>query len=219
MAQPEPLIPVHGGYEHLKSFQIAELVYDVTVRFCDRYIEKRSRTHDQMVQAARSGARNIAEGSQASGTSKKTELKLTKVARASLEELRLDFESYLRQGGLKAWPPQHPALMRFKQRRCATLEEVRAWVKAERHIARTRTDRHGPPPARPTAARSVPVGESPYRSVPPSAELVANAALSLLNLCCHLLDRQLESQAAAFVEEGGFTERLYRVRSQRRNQA
>ena len=122
------------------------------------------------VQAARSGARNIAEGSQASGTSKKTELKLTKVARASLEELRLDFESFLRQGGLKAWPPQHPALMRFKQRRCATLEEVRAWVKAERHIARTNTDRHGPPLARPTAARSVPVGESPYRSVPPSAE-------------------------------------------------
>ena len=153
----EPLIPKHGGYRKLKSFQIAQLCYDVTVRFCDRYIEKRSRTHDQMVQAARSGARNIAEGSQASGTSKKTELKLTKVARASLEELRLDFESFLRQGGLKAWPPQHPALMRFKQRRCATLEEVRAWVKAERH---------GPPLARPTAAgpcRSVKVRVGPCR--------------------------------------------------------
>ena len=107
--------------------------------------------------------------------------------------------------------------MRFKARRCATLEEVRAWVKSERQIAWTNTDRHGQPPTRPTAARSVPAGESPCRSVPPSAELVANAAFSLLNLCCHLLDRQLESQAAAFVEEGGFTERLYRVRSQRRN--
>ena len=76
MPEPEKLIPVHGGYRHLKSFQVARLVYDVTVRFCDRYIEKRSRTHDQMVQAARSGVQNIAEGSQASGTSKKSELKL-----------------------------------------------------------------------------------------------------------------------------------------------
>ena len=90
----EPLIPKHGGYRNLKSFQIAQLVYDVTVRFCDRYMQKRSRTHDQMVQAARSGVQNIAEGSQAAGTSKKTELKLTKVARASLEELRLDYEDF-----------------------------------------------------------------------------------------------------------------------------
>jgi four helix bundle suffix protein len=170
-----------------------------------------------MVQAARSGAQNIAEGSEASGTSKKNELKLTNVARASLEELRLDYKDFLRQAGVKPWPPSHPALMRFKARRCATLEEVRAWVKSERQRARTSTDGHGQPPTRPTAARSVPVRDRPCRSVPPSAELVANAALSLLNLCCHLLDRQLESQAAAFVEEGGFTERLYRVRSQRRN--
>src|SRR2546426_2136626 len=71
MAEPAKLIPLHGGYRKLKSFQVAQLAYDVTVRFCNRYIEKRSRTHDQMVQAARSGAQNIAEGSQASGTSKK----------------------------------------------------------------------------------------------------------------------------------------------------
>ena len=90
----EPLIPKHGGYRQLKSFQIAQLVYDVTVRFCDRYIDKRSRTYDQMVQAARSGVQNIAEGSQASGTSKKFELKLTNVARASLEELKLDYEDF-----------------------------------------------------------------------------------------------------------------------------
>jgi len=71
MAQREPLVPKHGGYRNLKSFRLARLVYDVTVRFCDVYIERRSRTHDQMVQAARSGVQNIAEGSQASGTSKK----------------------------------------------------------------------------------------------------------------------------------------------------
>ena len=75
----ESLIPKHGGYRRLKSFQIAQLTYDVTVRFCDRYIDRRSRTHDQMVQAARSGVQNIAEGSQVSGTSKKMELKLTNV--------------------------------------------------------------------------------------------------------------------------------------------
>ncbi len=97
MAEQEPLIPKHGGYRKLKTFRIAQLVYDVTVRFCDRYIEKRSRTHDQMVQAARSGVQNIAEGSQVSGTSKKMELKLTNVARASPEELRLDYEDFLRQ--------------------------------------------------------------------------------------------------------------------------
>ena len=101
MTEPETLIPKHGGYRNLKSFQVAQLVYDVTVRFCDRYIDPRSRTHDQMVQAARSGVQNIAEGSQASGTSKKMEMKLTNVARASLEELRLDYEDYLRQRGLE----------------------------------------------------------------------------------------------------------------------
>src|ERR1700752_19381 len=102
------LIPAHGGYRNLKSFQHAELVYDATVKFCDRFIDKRSRTQDQMVQAARSGVQNIAEGSQASGTSKKTELKLTNVARASLEELRLDYEDFLRQRQLPLWEYADP---------------------------------------------------------------------------------------------------------------
>src|SRR5947207_9557603 len=110
VSEKEALIPKHGGYRKLKSFQVAQLIYDMTVRFCDRYVEKRSRTHDQMEQAARSGVQNIAEGSQASGTSKKTELKLTNVARASLEELRLDYEDFLRHRALALWPPNHPAL-------------------------------------------------------------------------------------------------------------
>lgn len=99
----EKLIPQHGGFRKLKSFQLARLVYDITLRFCNRFVTTRSRTHDQMVQAARSGVQNIAEGSQASGTSKKTELKLTNVARASLEELRLDYEDFLRQHQLLKW--------------------------------------------------------------------------------------------------------------------
>ena len=215
MPGPERLIPLHGGYRKLKSFHVAQLVYDLTVRFCDRYIEKRSRTHDQMVQAARSGVQNIAEGSQASGTSKKTELKLTNVARASLEELRLDYEDYLRQRGLELWPPEHPALVRFQARRCATLEQLRAWLEEER-CGPTRTDTDTPRLRPPSVPSSVKVRDRPSEPLPSSAQLAANAALSLLNLCCHLLDRQLESLGKTFLGEGGFTERLYRMRSQRR---
>lgn len=108
LMEPEPLIPRHGGYRKLLSFQVAQLCYDVTVRFCDRYISIKSRTHDQMVQAARSGVQNIAEGSKASGTSKKFELKLTNVARASLEELLLDYEDYLRHRSLPLWSAEDP---------------------------------------------------------------------------------------------------------------
>ena len=204
----ETLIPKHGGYRKLRSFQVSQLAYDVTVRFCNRYIDKRSRTHDQMVQAARSGVQNIAEGSLASGTSKKTELKLTNVARASLEELRLDYEDFLRQRGLEQWEPEQPALRRFKAKRCATMEEFAEWVGGE--LTRTGTDGQGR--AR-TKDKSVQVCGSQWRS----AELAANGALSLLNVCCYLLDRQLGAQASAFEREGGFTERLYRVRSGRRS--
>ena len=107
--QKEPrLIPAHGGYRDLKSYQMAEIAFDATVGFCDRFIDRRSRTHDQMVQAARSGKQNIAEGSMASGTSRKMELKLVGVARASLEELLLDYEDYLRTHGLALWDKDHP---------------------------------------------------------------------------------------------------------------
>jgi restriction system protein len=98
----------HGGYRDLKSYHTAEIIYDATVAFCDRLIDKRSRTHDQMVQAARSGKQNIAEGSMASGTSSKFELKLVGVARASLEELLLDFGDFLRQRGLPLWDKHSP---------------------------------------------------------------------------------------------------------------
>jgi restriction system protein len=107
MGGEEKIIPPHGGYRDLKSYQMAEIVHDGTVIFCDRFIERRSRTHDQMVQAARSGKQNIAEGSMASGTSKKTELKLIGVARASLEELLVDFQDFLRQHGLPLWGKDH----------------------------------------------------------------------------------------------------------------
>ncbi len=110
----EGFIPAHGGYENLLSFQKARIVYDGTVRFCDRFIDKRSRTHDQMVQAARSGKQNIVEGSKASGTSKETEIKLTNVARASLEELLEDYRDFLRTKGLTEWPRDHAHTRRLR---------------------------------------------------------------------------------------------------------
>lgn len=213
---PEPLIPKHGGYRRLKSFQISEVIYDVTVRFCDKYIDRFSRTRDQMVQAARSGRQNIAEGSMASATSKKTELRLTNVARASLEELLLDYEDFLRQRELPKLEPDHPALMRFKAQRCSTLSAFRSWVAEERRMKNMdmqgQTQTNTTAPGNPT---SVPVRDRPCSSVPAEV-LVANGALSLLNLCCHLLDRQVARLAADFEKEGGFTERLYHVRSARR---
>jgi len=99
----EGFIPPHGGYEKLLSYPKTQIIYDATVRFCDRFIDKKSRTHDQMVQAARSGNKNIAEGSQVSGTSKESELKLTSVARGSLEELLGDYRDYLRQRKHEQW--------------------------------------------------------------------------------------------------------------------
>ncbi len=108
LVEQSGIIDPHGGFRKLKSYQSAEIVYDATVVFCNRLIDRRSRTHDQMVQAARSGKQNIAEGSVASGTSKKTELKLVGVARASLEELLLDYQDFLRQRGLPLWGKDHP---------------------------------------------------------------------------------------------------------------
>lgn len=188
MPDRDPLISAHGGYRKLKSFQVAQLAYDVTVRFCDRYIPSRSRTHDQMVQAARSGVQNIAEGSQASGTSKKFELKLTSVARASLEELRLDYEDFLRQRNLPLWPRTDSRRQALIDRRPATADDVALWVKEIHNLSTSSTKSTFP-------------------------EIAANAAPVLLSVACALLDRQLAAQARRFETEGGFTERLHRVRS------
>lgn len=108
-------IPPHGGYSKLRSYQKAEIVYDATVYFCDRFLDKRDRTRDQMVQAARSDKQNIIEGSRASGTSKETEIKLTNVARASMEELLADYRDFLRIRKLEEWPRDHPYAQRLRE--------------------------------------------------------------------------------------------------------
>ena len=104
-----------GGYRDLRSFQMATLIYDATYWFCERFLESRSRTVDQMVQAARSGRQNIAEGSRASATSSQTELRLVNVARASLEELLLDYEDFLRHRHLAQWAADAPEAMAVRR--------------------------------------------------------------------------------------------------------
>jgi len=111
----ERILAPHGGYKNLLSFQKSEIVFDATVYFCRRFLEKRDRTYDQMIQAARSGKQNIVEGSQASGTSKEMELKLTNVARASLEELLTDYRDFLRTHGFEEWPKNHLYVKRLRE--------------------------------------------------------------------------------------------------------
>lgn len=183
----ESLIPRHGGYRNLKSFQISQLIFDITVRFCRKFIPVGSRTNDQMVQAARSGVQNIAEGSQASGTSKKTELKLTNVARASLEELKLDYEDFLRQRNLLKWHYNDPRCRELIALRLSNADAFALWAKNV-------SDRN-----------KVTIEEA-----------AANGALILINVACSLLNKQIQAQADAFQTEDGFTERLYKMRTAQR---
>lgn len=208
----EEILPRSGGYRNTKTFQMSRLIYDITLRFCDLYVPLSSRTHDQMVQAARSGVQNLAEGSAASGTSRKIEMKLTGVAWASLGELELDFEDYLRHWGLPQWEPGHPILSRFKQRRYHTLEDVRTWIRDELH-------RPDAASVCPCPSKSVHVAPCPPRlrgsNTRPDA-YAANGALALLNLDRYWIYNQLGAQAETFLREGGFTERLFRLRTQGR---
>ncbi len=111
-------IPPHGNYRELLSYQKAEVVYDLTYRFCQRFLSRGDRTIDQMVQAARSGKQNIAEGSKAAGTSKETEIKLTNVARASLEELLVDYRDFLRVRDLRLWAKDSKEAQFVRKRGC-----------------------------------------------------------------------------------------------------
>ncbi len=187
MQHEQKLIPPYGGYRKLRSFQSAQLVYDGTVVFCNRFVDKRSRTHDQMIQASRSGVQNIAEGSMASATSKKTELKLTGVARASLEELLLDFEDFLRQRGLRIWDKNSPQALAVRKRYQSNTSDS--------------SDRSG---------ESDP--SDPYGIAIATPEVAANTLICLINQASFLLGRQLQRLEQQFLSEGGFSERLYRER-------
>ncbi len=106
--EPKPFLKPLGGYRKLRVYKVTEMVCDITYHFAHTYLVKGDRTIDQMIQAARSGKQNIAEGSEAATTSRETEIKLTNVAKASLEELLLDYEDYLRQHNLTQWKSRHP---------------------------------------------------------------------------------------------------------------
>lgn len=108
-------IPSHGGYRNLITYQKSEIIYDATVYFCERFFHKYDRTVSQMTQAARSGKQNIVEGSMASATSKETEIKLTNVARSSLEELQIDYEDFLRTKKLPIWDKEHKLVNRLRE--------------------------------------------------------------------------------------------------------
>lgn len=118
----------HSGYRNLKAYQVAELLYDFTCRFCARYVPKNDRHYDQMVQAARSGYQNIAEGSEDSATSKKLEMNLTNVARSSIDEARKDYLKHLARHGLRQWQEGEPVFTEARNLRPKTLAEAAAWV-------------------------------------------------------------------------------------------
>lgn len=120
---PVTFLPKHGHYRNLRVYQVTEMVYDITYYFTQHYLSKGDRTVDQMVQAARSGKQNIAEGNQAAATSSETEIKLTNVAKASLEELLDDYEDYLRVRNLQQWGPLHPSYEKMRQ--YARSEEIK----------------------------------------------------------------------------------------------
>ena len=199
------LIPPHGGYRKLKSFQVAQLAYDLTVLFAERYVPRNSRTCDQMVQAARSGVQNIAEGSQASATSKKTELKLTNVARASLEELKLDYEDFLRQHGLRLWGKDDPETLMLRSAKLESIAQLR-------RLAAVLVGRLSDQSDQSDKADKADVSDRESLK----AEVTANCALVLIEQATYLLNRLIERLARDFVDEGGFTERLYRVRTEAR---
>ncbi|MEI8342171.1 MAG: four helix bundle suffix domain-containing protein, partial [Verrucomicrobiota bacterium] len=194
--RPRRLRP-SGGYRKLRSYQVATVIYDATVSFCDRFIGTRSRTHDQMVQAARSCGKNIAEGSRAAATTSQTELRLVNVARASLEELLLDYEDFLRQRKLRAWAKDDPEA-----------REVRA-VGREQDRS-DKTDRTDPVAHYQAYARWLEHADP---------AVVANTLICLIHQTNYLLDQQISALERDFVQEGGYSEQLAVARiAERRKQ-
>jgi restriction system protein len=195
-----PLLP-HGGYRRLRSYKVAEAVYDATVVFCRRFLAHDKRMSDQMIQAARSGVRNISEGSGAAATSRKTEMKLTNVARASLnDELLRDYESYLHQNGLRVWNKDSRETRAMRKR----LREDNALnVPSEK-------------PGKPRLKGLSGLADFIAKADP---EIAGNAMICAVNQAVYLLKRQIESQGKMFLEEGGFTENLYRQRQRVRSKA
>ncbi|MFH1708031.1 MAG: four helix bundle suffix domain-containing protein [Planctomycetota bacterium] len=183
-----------GGFRDLRSFQLTTVIYDATYWFCERCLEPRSRMSDQMVQAARSGRQNIAEGSRASATSSQTELRLVNVARSSLEELLLDFEDFLRHRRLPRWAPDSPEAMEVRRIGQNHPSNPSDATDEQHYAAYARWLDHADPAIR------------------------ANALICLINQANYLLDRQIEALEAAFIAEGGYSEQLAAARLAKRRE-
>jgi restriction system protein len=184
-----------GGYRVLRSFQTATLIYDGTYHFCEQFIDGRSRTHDQMLQAARSGRQNIAEGNRAGAVSTKSELELTNVARASLEELLLDFQDFLRHRNLPLWPKdsREAAKVRALGSKAAEVTDPEDAGDRARYALYAPVLEHAKP------------------------EVRANALICLIHQANYLLDQQLVTLEQQFIETGGFSEQLAAARIAFRN--
>ena len=176
---PNSLFPPAGGYRKLLSFQKSEIVFDLTFQFCRRFLKPGDRTIGQMEQAARSGKQNIAEGSQAAATAKDTEIHLTNVALASLDELLLDYEDYLRVRNLPQWEKNSPQALFMREQGKVHNADARYFL----NLAGSR-----------------------------EADAVANMAICLIHQARFLLQRQLQSLGNRFLAEGGFRERMTRLR-------
>ena len=183
----------------MASFQTATIIYDATVWFCERFLDPRSRTVDQMVQAARSGRQNIAEGSRASATSSQTELRLVNVARSSLEELLLDYEDYLRHRHFRQWSPDDPEAL--------AIRHVPREFKHDRSDQSDLTDL--------TDQERCALYAKWLEQEKP--DIRANALICLIHQANYLLDQQIEKLEAQFVEEGGYSEQLAAKRIAERN--
>ena len=178
-----------GNYKNLLTYQKSQVIYDFTYCFCERFFKKFDRTIDQMVQAARSGKQNIVEGAKAGATSTETEIRLTNVARASLEELLEDYHDYIRVKNLKLWEKD--------SKEAAFVSKLSSGKVAFRNATGVHQE-----------ISSVFIDFAHTRS----AETCANIMVCLINQCNFLLDRQVKSLEESFVKEGGIKEKMFKAR-------
>lgn len=179
----EELIPRIGNYKKLISYQKSQTVFDITYYFCHNFLSKGDRTIDQMIQAARSGKQNIVEGSSASSVSKETEIKLTSVAKASLHELLIDYEDFLRTRNHRQWETNSIELIKMRE-----IGRMHNDTEYYKKLISTR---------------------------PP--ETIANIAIVLIKQTDYLLYKQLKKLEEEFLNQGGFREKMTRMRIEKRN--
>lgn len=178
-----------GNHENLRVFRLSRLVYDITAHFVELYVPANSRTRDQMVQAARSVSQNIAEGNNDYSTSAKIGINLFNVACGSLKELQCDYQDFLRQHSYGIWANGHPLADEFIRRRVANAAEFRDFI-----------------------------GDAMNTGQLDRAELVANATLLLIKPIRFMLSKLIDTKMDAFLKQGGFSEKMYQLRSQKRQE-